>query len=68
MMKTGYLTWPWKAATAPADRPSVPRRQRHGVEYCLVLAIVCFAALSTFNAIAAKHSPASTDQVALRQY
>ena len=60
-MKIGRLTWPTEAATSPTCRP-VPRRQRHGVEYGLVIAILCFACISTFNAITAKHTPSSPNQ------
>jgi len=64
-MKIGHLTWPREGAVPPADRP-VPRRQRHGIEYGLVLAIICFASISTFNAINGKHSTSSPDRVAVR--
>lgn len=64
-MKIGRLTWPSEATTPSASR-SVPRRRRHGVEYGLVLAITCFATLSTFNAITAKHGSAANERVAVR--
>lgn len=64
-MKIGRMTWPSEATILSAGR-SVPRRRRHGVEYGLVLAIACFATLSTFNAITAKHGSTSTERVAVR--
>jgi hypothetical protein len=64
-MKIGRLTWPWEATTPSAGR-SAPRRHRHGIEYGLVLAILCFASISTFNAISAKHSTSAAERVAVR--
>jgi hypothetical protein len=55
-MKTATVSSPTKA----------PRRGRHGVEYCLVLAISCFAALSTFNAITGQPGTVSSERVAVR--
>lgn len=55
-MKSADLTWPSKAS----------RRRSHGIEYCLVLAITCFAALSTFNAISVQHSPTGSDRIAVQ--
>lgn len=56
-----------KSATATSPSKA-PRRRRYGVEYCLVLAIFCFAGLSAFNAISAQHAAASSDRVAARHY
>lgn len=64
-MRIGRMTWPPEATISSAGR-SLPRRRRHGVEYGLVLAIACFATLSTFNAITAKHSSSSPERVAVR--
>lgn len=64
-MKIALPTWPREATVTSAGRP-VPRRQRHGVEYGLVLAILCFASISTFNAITAKHSTSAPEQVTVR--
>ena len=64
-MRIARLTWPWEAAATSTGRP-VPRRERHGVEYGLVLAILCFASISTFNAITAKHSTSAPEQATVR--
>jgi hypothetical protein len=64
-MRIGRLTWPSEAAAAPAGRP-VPRRQRHGIEYVLIVAIIGFAGLSTFNAISAKHGSPASERAAVR--
>ena len=64
-MKIARLTGPSEAAASPAGRP-VPRRERHAVEYGLVLAIICFASISTFNAISAKHSSNASERAAVR--
>ena len=61
-MRFTRLTWQREAAVSPAGR-TVSRRPRYGVEYGLVLAILCFASISTFNAITAKHSSSSPDKV-----
>ena len=63
-MRFARLTWQREAAVSSAGR-TVSRRQRYGVEYGLVLAILCFASISTFNAITAKHSSSSPDQVSV---
>ena len=63
-MRFARLTWPWEEAVATTGR-SVPRRRRHGVEYGLVVAILCFASISTFNAITAKHTSSSPDKVSV---
>ncbi len=54
-MRFAQLTWLREAAVSSTGR-SVPRRHRYGIEYGLVLAILCFASISTFNAITAKHT------------
>ena len=64
-MKIARLTWPRAAAGSLTSRP-VPRRQRHIVEYGLVLAIIFFASISTFNAISAKHGSNASERVAVR--
>lgn len=64
-MRIGRVTWPWEATVASAGR-SVPRRSRHGIEYGLVVAILCFASISTFNAINAKHSSPASERVVVR--
>ncbi len=64
-MKIARLTWPREATVPSAGRP-VPRRQRHGIEFGLVLVIICFASISTFNAISAKHSSTASERVAVR--
>jgi len=66
-MRIGRLTWPSEAAQAPAGRP-VPRRQRHGIELMLVLAIICFAGFSTFSAISATHGSSGSDRNAVRYH
>jgi hypothetical protein len=70
-MRIGRLTWPWEATASPAGRSVARRhrhrhRHRHGVEYGLVVAIICFASISTFNAISARHSTSSPDPVTVR--
>ena len=66
-MRIGRLTWPWEATASSAGRSVARRhRHRHGVEYGLVVAIICFASISTFNAISAKHSTSSPDPVTVR--
>lgn len=62
-MKIARPSRPWEAS--PAARP-VPRRLRHGVEYGLVLAILCFISISTVTAINLKPDVASSDQVSVR--
>lgn len=62
-MKTARPSRPWEAL--PAARP-VPRRQRHGVEYGLALAILCFISISTVTAINLKPDSPSSDQVSAR--
>jgi hypothetical protein len=64
-MRIGRVTSRWEA-TVPSAGRSVPRRSRHGVEYGLIVAILCFASISTFNAISAKHSTSAPDRVAVR--
>jgi hypothetical protein len=44
---------------------TAPRRHRYSIEYGLVLVILCFASISTFNAITAKHSSSSSDKVSV---
>jgi hypothetical protein len=53
------------AALSPAGRP-VARRQSHAVEYCLVVAILCFASVSTFTAVNFKHGSTASDRVDVR--
>lgn len=48
-----------------AGRPA-PRRQRHGVEYGLALAILCFISISTVTAINLKPESPTSDRVAVR--
>jgi hypothetical protein len=62
-MKIARPTRPWEAA--PAGRP-VQRRRRHGVEYGLVFAIVCFISISTITAINMKPDLGPGDRVAVR--
>ena len=64
-MKIARPTWPWEATLASTGRP-VSRRRRHGIEYGLVVAILCFASLSTFNAISGKHGTSAPDQASVR--
>lgn len=64
-MRIARPTWPREVASSPAGRP-VPRRQRHAVEYCLVVAILCFVSVSTFTAVSFKHGSSATDRVGVR--
>lgn len=64
-MKIARPTWPWEAASSPAGRP-VARRQSHAVEYCLVVAILCFASISTITAVNFKHGSTASERVGVR--
>lgn len=64
-MKTVRPSRPWEAPAATAGR-SAPRRQRHGVEYGLALAILCFISVSTVTAINLKPESPTSDRVAVR--
>ena len=63
-MRFARLIGQREAAISSAGRP-VSRRQRYGIDYGLVLAILCFASISTFNAISAKHSTSSPNPVSV---
>jgi hypothetical protein len=63
-MRIARLTWPGEEAVSTTGR-SAPRRRRYSVEYGLVLVILCFASISTFNAITAKHTSSSPDKVSV---
>ena len=54
-MRFARLTWPWEAAGLSTGR-AVTRRRRYGIECGLVVVILCFATISTFSAITAKHT------------
>ncbi len=64
-MKIERPARPWETASPPAGR-SVPRRQRHGVEYGLALAILCFISVSTVTAINMKPDSIASDRVVAR--
>lgn len=64
-MKIARPTWPTEAAPSPAGR-AVPRRQRHVVEYCLVVAILCFVSISTFTAVSFKHGSTASERAGVR--
>jgi len=61
-MRFARLAWPREEAVSTTGR-SVSRRHRYAVEYGLVVAILCFASISTFNAITAKHTSSSPNPV-----